>query len=326
VVVGPAVNPGPGAIVSGFEYGGQVTFTGSDIAAGAMREAGMGWMKVQIYFRPGTGADAAGEQVRMAKERGFKVLLSAIGSPADLASGAASYIEAYSAWLGNVASYGPDAIEVWNEPNLDREWPTGQISGANYVSMLGLAYRSIKAANPGVMVISAAPGPTGAEAAFPGQVVNDDRWLSQMVEAGGLNYADCVGIHYNEGIMPPSATSGDPRDNFYTRYFWTMTNLYWNITNGQRPLCYTELGYLTPDGYSAPLASNFGWAGNTTIQQHAAWLAEAVALASQSGKVRLLIVWNVDFSRYDGNDPQGGYAMIRPGGGCPACAALAGAR
>ena len=26
------------------------------------------------------------------------------------------------------------------------------------------------------------------------------------------------------------------------------------------------------------------------------------------------------------DDPQGGYAMIRPGGGCPACDAMAGAR
>jgi hypothetical protein len=37
--------------------------------------------------------------------------------------------------------------------------------------------------------------------------------------------------------------------------------------------------------------------------------------------VRCIIVWNIDYVRY-GYDPQDGYAIIRPGGGCPACEAL----
>ena len=39
------------------------------------------------------------------------------------------------------------------------------------------------------------------------------------------------------------------------------------------------------------------------------------------GKVRLAIVFNVDFDYY-GSDPQAGYAIIRKGGSCPACEAL----
>jgi hypothetical protein len=37
-----------------------------------------------------------------------------------------------------------------------------------------------------------------------------------------------------------------------------------------------------------------------------------------------MIVWNVDFTTF-GSDPAAGYAIVRPGGGCPACSALAGA-
>ena len=55
--------------------------------------------------------------------------------------------------------------------------------------------------------------------------------------------------------------------------------------------------------------------------QQAAWLAEAASLSSSTGMVRCLIVWNLDFSRY-GDDPQDGYAIIRPDGSCPACATL----
>jgi hypothetical protein len=38
-----------------------------------------------------------------------------------------------------------------------------------------------------------------------------------------------------------------------------------------------------------------------------------------------LIVFNVDFTNYAGDDPQAGYAMIRPGNVCIACATIAAA-
>lgn len=324
--VAPPVNaPGAGSIqVGNFEYGGHVTSTASDRATNAMRNAGMTWMKIQIRYQAGMSASVASEDINNAHSRGFKVLLAIPGIPAELAAGGQGYIGQYASFLGGVASLGPDAIEVWNEPNLDREWPTGQISGAAFADLLRQAYQAIKGANGGVMVISGAPAPTGAEGAFPGQVVNDDRFVRDMVNAGALQYLDCVGAHYNEGIVSPRQTSGDPRDNYYSRYFQTQLDTYWNIIGGQKPICFTELGFLSPEGFS-PLPDFFAWAQNVTVSQQAAWLAEAAALASQSGKVRLMIVWNVDFTVY-GADPQAGYAMIRPDGGCPACNALAGAR
>ena len=84
--------------------------------------------------------------------------------------------------------------------------------------------------------------------------------------------------------------------------------------------CFTELGYLTPEGYP-PLPGGFAWAGNVTLAQQASWLALAASRASASGRVRLMIVWNIDATRYD-SDPQAGYAIIRPGGSCPACDSL----
>jgi hypothetical protein len=144
-----------------------------------------------------------------------------------------------------------------------------------------------------------------------------------MARAGAANYMDCVGVHYNEGIVPPTATSGDPRGNpnHYTRYYQTMVNTYWNAFRGARPLCFTELGYLTPEGYG-PLPPGFDWAGNVTVGQQAAWLDQVVGMARRSGRVKLLIIWNVDFDNY-GADPMAGFAMIRPGNVCPACDALA---
>lgn len=322
-----AVAPVAGSItLTGFEYGGHVSSAGSGRAINAMRQAGMTWMKIQIRFYRGSdaGLNDAINAINAAHENGFKIMIGTVGNPNDLRDGGEAYFDDYASWLGRIAGAGADAIEVWNEPNIDREWPQGQINGASYADMLRRAYNAIKTNSPGTIVISGAPAPTGAEAAYPDQVMNDDRWLGQVVQAGGLQYMDCVGAHYNEGITPPSATSGDPRDNYYTRYFTTMINTYWNVTGGSKPICFTELGYLTSEGYG-PLPDYFNWAQNVTLAQHAAWLAEAASIASQSGRVSIMIVWNVDFTVY-GADPQAGYAMVRPDGSCPACNALAGAR
>lgn len=316
-----AVPPPPPGSIS-IELGGHVLSTSSGRTVGAMRSAGMSWMKVQSRFYHHVPPDLSGE-IANAHNNGFKILVGTVGNPADLAAGGDAYIHAYTEWLQRIASQGADAIEVWNEPNIDREWPRGQISGVAYASMLRSAYQKIKQVNSATMVISAAPAPTGAENAFPGQVMNDDRWLREMVSGGGLDYLDCVGAHYNEGIVPPDQTSGDPRaGEYYTRYFYGMLNTYFGITG--RPICFTELGYLTADGLPA-LPDYFNWARDVTLQQQAAWLAQAAALASQSGQVRLFIVWNIDFTHY-GSDPQAGYAIIRPDGSCPACQALARAR
>ena len=89
-------------------------------------------------------------------------------------------------------------------------------------------------------------------------------------------------------------------------------NLYYNSFGGSRQVCFTETGYVTAEGTGQSLPSN-----------QAQWLAEAISLSANSGKVRLLIIWNIDSTFWDGTDPQAGYAIIRPDGSCPACANIA---
>jgi hypothetical protein len=132
---------------------------------------------------------------------------------------------------------------------------------------------------------------------------------------------DCVGLHYNEGIIPPTQNSGDPRGGYPTYYFSSMLNRGYSPFGGKQ-VCFTELGYLSGQGFAQAIPANFAWAANTTVAQHASWLAGAASAAAQSGKVRLMIVWNVDFPLFTATDPMGGYAMFRPDGSCPACDAL----
>jgi hypothetical protein len=302
-----------GGTSGGFELGGQVNgFSRPDL----MKRAGMNWVKVQSY-----GGDESG-RIAFFHNNGFKVLLSVLGDHGKVMD--PGYQDEYARGLGAMAAAGADAIEVWNEPNIDREWPNGQISGANYTQLLAKAFNAIKAANPGTIVISAAPAPTGF---FAGGCqaggCNDDVFLQQMAAANAARYMDCVGAHHNAGTTSPSVSSGRPEGNHYSWYFLPTLNLYYGAFGGARKVCFTELGYLTPEGYPslASTAPGFAWAEGTTVGQQAQWLAEAASISGNSGKVRLMIVFNVDFDYY-GSDPQAGYAIIRPGGSCPACDSL----
>ena len=307
----PPVAAGTGG---GFELGGQVNGFGFP---DKMHFAGMNWVKHQTRWGPGDSPAGEAGRIADAHNKGFKVLLSVLGSPA--AANPANF-PAYASFVGELAKLGPDAIEVWNEENIDREWQNGAINPATYTDLLKQAFVAIKNANPNVMVISGAPAPTGYFGGCSGAGCDDAPFVAGMAAAGATAYMDCIGIHYNEGIIGPNQTSGDPRSEHYTRYFWGMVNTYFNAFGGARKLCFTEMGYLTPEGYGT-LPGGFAWAQNTTVGQQAQWLAEAASLSANSGKVRLLIVFNVDFN-YWGEDPQAGYAIIRPGNSCPACDSL----
>lgn len=317
----PTTAPVTGSIAAGtFELGGQ---TQSLASIDKMHYAGMTWVKFQHKWAPGDPASAVADSIQRGHNAGFKVLLSIPG-----ASAASIDYGAYINFLSGVAALGPDAIEIWNEENFDREWPANDISGTSYVNkMLAPAYSAIKSVNPNIMVISGAPTPSGAfggcGVAPTGQAGCDDWfYIKQMADAGAANHADCIGVHYNAGATSPSASTGHPADggdHHYSWYYPGMVNLYYGTFG--KPLCFTELGYVSPDGYGS-LPSWFAWGSRTTTALQAQWLAETAVLASQSGKVRMVIIFNVDFTTWEPTDPQAGYAMVRPGGACPACDAL----
>jgi len=330
----PAPAPvAPVAPVAGgpFELGGHIMqgFAYADY----MRSAGMTWVKEQVrYPNDPSGVIAA------AHANGFKIQLSALGESGMVTQG--GFEDAIAQWVAGMAAAGADAIEIWNEPNLDREWAYSAMTPQNYTNLLCRAYAAIKGANPGTKVISAAPAPTGAFGGGGcidlggGQKqcgIDDIPWLQGLANAGAANCMDYIGAHHNSGATAPSATSGHPADPASTHHSWfflPQTRAYYSIFGGSRKLFYTELGYVSPEGYGA-IPGPFAWAAGTTVAQQAQWLGEVVTLSRQTGMVANVIVWNVGATCYGmcGGvpDPQAGYNIIRPDGSCPACATLAAA-
>jgi uncharacterized protein YgiM (DUF1202 family) len=306
----------PPSSSGGFELGGHIR-TWNYLSQ--MASAGMNWVKVQVHY----GQDASG-MVASAHNNGFKIQLSALGST-DMV-GKSNFHSDYGSWVASMAAAGADAIEVWNEPNIEAEWPLGQISPTSYTELLCSAYNYIKSANSGTAVISAAPAPTGYFGGCSGNGCDDLYWLQGMYNAGAANCMDYIGAHHNAGATSPSASSGHPADGgggHHSWYFLPQTQLYYNTFGGSRKLFYTEMGYASQEGL--PTFSDwFSWARGIDNAEQAAWLSEAVTLSRTTGMVRCIIVWNIDFARY-GDDPQDGYAIIRPDGSCPACSPLAAA-
>ncbi len=284
-----------------------------------MEQSGMTWVKIQYKWKPGDAPSHLDSFIQDAHQNNFKILLSITGATPYPAANGIDF-NAYVNFVAGVAALGPDAIEIWNEMNIDFEWPAGQISPTTYVnSLLAPSYNAIKAANSNVMVISGALAPTGFDNTQNAWA--DDRYLAGMRSAGAANFADCIGVHHNAGATSPTVSSGHPAGTHYSWYFQPMLNLYYNTFGGARQLCFTEIGYLSPEGFDS-LPANFGWASGTSEVEQAQWVAEAASIAANSGKVRLFIIYNLDFNTYTDTDPQAGYAIIRPDGDCPACTRL----
>ncbi len=87
------------------------------------------------------------------------------------------------------------AIEIWNEPNLSREWggqPITQQSATQYVQLLCAAYAAAKQADPYVTVVSAGLSPTGIA---DGTAQPDDVYLQWLYDAGMQGCYDVLGAH-----------------------------------------------------------------------------------------------------------------------------------
>ena len=105
------------------------------------------------------------------------------------------------------------AYQIWNEPNLAREWCDRTPSPEAYAEMLRVAYGAIKAADPTAYVISAGLSPTGSG---PPQAMPDDTYLDQLYQAmGGSSdgYFDIMGVHAAGFAAPPEISPAEAASN-----------------------------------------------------------------------------------------------------------------
>jgi len=82
------------------------------------------------------------------------------------------------------------AYEIWNEPNLSREWGDAKPDPKAYTELLKTAYGSIKKKDPNALIISAGMSPTTevSDRAVPGT-----QFVDGMYAAGAKQFFDMLG-------------------------------------------------------------------------------------------------------------------------------------
>lgn len=352
----PTPTPENGGVVavadSGFGYGiaahgiGMPDYTMDQIK----NQLGLEWVKQQVRWdhfstEPGqmdwSGYDA---MVMFAAERDLKVMFSVVGAP----NWSRSYFDSnpqaappddltlFVDFIGQLVDrYKGDihAIEVWNEQNLDREWDTAEgVDAQRYVELLRLTYQAIKSRDPSIMVISGALSPTGVVATDEQNpdrytVIDDFVYFQQMVDAGFLNYADCVGAHHNGYNMPPDvawdAGYDDPTATFRSpfeapHHSWSFKSTLFGyhdmiVAAGRdTPLCVTEFGWATTEGFDGTPVG-FEFAVDNTLDEQATWDVQAFQLMRDWGFVKIAYLWNLDYSYKGGigaTDPNAPYSIL----------------
>ncbi|MDE0609007.1 MAG: hypothetical protein OXH77_03720 [Anaerolineaceae bacterium] len=129
------------------------------------------------------------------------------------------HLDDWGEWCGAVATRHAGRIaayQIWNEPNLAREWGGHPPSAADYTELLQVCSAAIRAADPQAILISAGLAPTGTccEKARP-----DDLYLQELYDAGFQHHVDVVGMHapgFSAPELGPDEAEAGGGQRFFT--------------------------------------------------------------------------------------------------------------
>jgi len=226
----PAVKP---IKMNSPEYGAQAFLwwrpEAADRDLGMMKDAGLSWVKQQFAWRDIEGAakgkfiwDNADQAVYYANRFGIDLLARVDNAPDWAAPGCNDQSKKQMGpakntqdWLdfltvfvtrykGRIRAY-----EIWNEPNLAREWCGRPPNPAEYVALLKASYDKIKSIDPGVIIVSAGLTPTSAS---NDQAMPDVTFVNKMYDTmknNSTGYFDALGLHAPGYKAPPEMSPDD---------------------------------------------------------------------------------------------------------------------
>jgi hypothetical protein len=310
---------GAPASATAFGYGMQINQNdGLERAVALTRAAGFGWIKVQIRWESLEGPKgtinwgAIDPSVQAAQATGLRLMMSVVTAPnwsrprdTDFGvPGPPTNPQDFADFVGAIAARHKGkigAIEVWNEQNLWYEWGGmgRKINAQQYVNMLSLAYRAIKAQDPSIVVISGAPTPTGVN---DGDTAYDDMvYLQQMYAAGLKDVSDAIGLHPSGYNNPPDDTPSQKTVNtttfkghgsFYFRRFEEAYDIMVANGDGNKRLWFTEFGWASsPNPYP-----EYAYARDNSEADQAKYIVRAYEIGKASGKVGVMFLWNLNFA------------------------------
>lgn len=339
----PTSPPGPTPLpppVPKPRYGVQLHISPGREAEQTLRWArglGVGWIKQQVQWHTiEHGPDDfdwrnLDRVIEAADGFGFKVLLSVIHAPdwtrdVQLQSGPPADYAEFGRFMGQLAARYEgrvEAYELWNEPNLAREWRGDRLDPARFVSLVAEGARGVRAADPGALIISGAPGVTGIN---DGERAIDDRvFLRGMYEAGVVHWVDGIGAHPYGYANPPSESWKDPTHaaashNDHPSFFFKDTleeyhRIMLSHGDAERQIWVTEFGWPSTEGIGRMDMGGWEYAREVSEAEQADYIVRAFQMGDGRPWVGPMFLWNLSLATLWGSDSSfSAYSLLRPDG------------
>jgi hypothetical protein len=210
------------------------------------------------------------------------------------------------------------AVQMWNEPNLAREWGEQIVTrqtAADYVRLLGLAYAAAKGADPSVTVITAGLSPTGIA---DGLAQPDDQFLQWMFESGLKGKYDVLGANANgqcdmveadfRQVCPTNPGANHP-SHFFRRVEQLREIMVANA-DADKQVWLMEFGWTTN-----PVHPEYSWY-RTTDEKKAELIVQSFKFAQQSWSpwIGVMVLWNIADPAWTSDEEQYWWSISNPDG------------
>ncbi|MYE27102.1 MAG: cellulase family glycosylhydrolase [Chloroflexi bacterium] len=227
--------------------------------------------------------------------------------PADLSDFGAYCAAVAQRYQGRISAY-----QIWNEPNLSREWGDQPPNPARYVELLAACSSAIRQADPAAILISAGLAPTGNndDAASP-----DDVYFDQMYRNGFQRYIDVVGVHA-PGFAPPEIGPDDEEAAhrwFTFRRVEDLRKIMLRYGDEARQIAILEFGYTTDR-----VNPDYQWF-SVTEQEQAHYIERAYeyAIANWRPWIGLMVLIYMPDPAWQPADEEYWWAILEPDGSGP---------
>lgn len=227
--------------------------------------------------------------------------------PADLADSSAYCAAVSQRYKGRIHAY-----QIWNEPNLSREWGDQRPDPARYVELLAACSRAIRQADPAAILISAGLAPTGNN---DDRALPDDVYFDQMYRNGFQGHIDVVGVHA-PGFAPPEIgpdDEGAAHRWFTFRRVEDLRKIMLKYGDEARQMAIMEFGYTTDR-----VNPDYQWF-SVTEQEQANFIRRAYeyAIANWRPWIGLMVLIYLPDPSWQPEDEEYWWSILEPDGSGP---------
>ena len=268
--------------------------------------------------------------VELANENDIQVMLSVAKAPewarpTNIEDGAPTDPNEFQDFMRYIATRYKgrvSAYELWNEPNLQREWYGHTLSATDFSRLVILGAEGVRNGDPDALTISGAPAATGVNDGF---IAIDDRYFLQgMLQAGIANYVDAIGVHPYSWANPPEGTYLDrsttdaPSHNDHPSFFFNDTlrdyrALLSTFGHPLKPLWITEFGWGSFEGLLADPPAGAEFMNDVTEAEQAEFTLRALEMVNNDPLLAPPMLWNLNFGSHFGAGIEfSGYGLLRP--------------